>query len=130
MVSQRSMQRTYRAVFGFWGLSCLLLLGGGCGQSEGGRCQVGSDCADGLVCSEGTTGNGVCRAPGAVGTLGKDAAASDAAASDTATDLASATGPETPRSGPEVGPEAATPDLAEPDAAESEAGSVDTGEQG
>jgi len=123
------MQRTHRATFGLCGLSLLLLLGGGCGQNEGGRCQVTSDCASGLVCSEGTTGNGVCRSPGAAGTVGQDAAASDVAA-----DLTSTTGPEAPVSGPEagpdVGPDSAAPDLAEPDTAESEAGSVDTGEQG
>ena len=118
------MQRTHRAVWSLCGLSCLLLLGGGCGQNDGGRCQVSSDCASGLICSEGTTGNGKCQQPGAAGTGGHDAATTSDA------DFTSNTGPEVPQVGPEAGPDSAAPDLVLPDATESEAGSVDTDEQG
>ena len=41
-------------------LACCLLFVGSCSQGEGGRCQINSDCASGLTCSD-TTGNGICR---------------------------------------------------------------------
>jgi hypothetical protein len=54
-----------RRIFGFpacLGTSVLaLLLAGGCGQSEGERCQINSDCSSGLYCSEGSSGNGTCK---------------------------------------------------------------------
>ncbi len=39
-------------------LGAALLLG--CGQGEGGRCQINSDCASGLTCLSGDSGNGRC----------------------------------------------------------------------
>ena len=48
------------------GLTVFLLFSAACGQNEGGRCQVNSDCASGLVCKEGTTGNGTCGPQNAV----------------------------------------------------------------
>ena len=88
MVSQRSMHRTFASSSWLLGLAVVLWLAPGCGQDEGGRCQVDSDCASGLECSE-DTGNGVCRKPGATGRT--DAAVPDAA-------------PDLPVSGPETEP--------------------------
>lgn len=64
MLSQRSMQRIRRAHPGLPGLALLGFFALGCGQSEGGRCQVDSDCKSGLECTQRETGNGVCRQPG------------------------------------------------------------------
>jgi len=55
------------------GPAIALILASGCGASEGSRCQIDSDCASGLVCSEGSTGNGVCRTSHATGTAPADA---------------------------------------------------------
>ena len=88
MVSQRSMHRTFASSSWLLGLAVVLWLAPGCGQDEGGRCQVDSDCASGLECSD-NTGNGVCRKPGATGRT-------DAAVPDAASDL--------PVSGPETEP--------------------------
>lgn len=88
MVSQRSMHRTFAPSSWLLGLAVVLWLAPGCGQDEGGRCQVDSDCASGLECSD-NTGNGVCRKPGATGNV--DAAVPDAA-------------PDLPISGPETEP--------------------------
>lgn len=54
-----------------------LLFASGCAQSEGERCQINSDCADGLTCQgEGVSqGNGVCKPANSAATTGKDAAA-------------------------------------------------------
>ena len=56
----------------------------GCKQGEGDRCQVQSDCDDGLLCilpPEGTPqSGGVCQRPGAIG--GDMAVVSDAAEGD------------------------------------------------
>jgi hypothetical protein len=64
-------------MLGFSGCFCAsaiaLLFAGGCGQSEGERCQVNSDCASGLTCFEGSTGNGLCKSGS--GTTLNDAAA-------------------------------------------------------
>jgi hypothetical protein len=38
-----------------------LLFASGCGQSEGERCQVNSDCASGLTCEDRREGNGICK---------------------------------------------------------------------
>ena len=100
------------------GLALLLLLAGGCGQNEGGRCQITSDCASGLVCSEGTTGNGVCRAPG--GSTANDASI----ATDAAEDLEPAAGPEAGPSAVEVEVE---PDTAPASSAEIDGGAIDLG---
>ena len=64
MLSQRSMQRTHLPLLGRPGVALLGFLALGCGQSEGDRCQVDSDCKSGLECSHGETGNGVCKRPG------------------------------------------------------------------
>jgi hypothetical protein len=50
----------------------ILLLASGCNQGEGERCQVNSDCSNGLRCEGGgATGNGICTS----GTPTEDAAA-------------------------------------------------------
>jgi hypothetical protein len=54
------------------GLALLGLLALGCAQGEGDRCQVTSDCASGLECQNGDTGNGKCVRPGT--SSGNDAA--------------------------------------------------------
>jgi hypothetical protein len=38
-----------------------LLFASGCGQSEGERCQVNSDCASGLTCEDRREGSGICK---------------------------------------------------------------------
>jgi len=116
------MQSTHRAAFGLFGLSLLLVCAGGCGQNEGGRCQVNSDCASGLVCDMGTTGNGRC-----VGTL---STVTDAAAdlpATTGSDLAPAA--DVPTVGSEAGPETSVIDGAQGDLAESGMGEVDASER-
>ena len=60
MVSQPSMRRILGTTFCLLGLTAVVLLSVACGQNEGGRCQVNSDCASGLVCNQGSTGNGTC----------------------------------------------------------------------
>ncbi len=75
-----------RRILGFSGCLCAsaiaLLLAGGCGQSEGERCQIDSDCADGLICGgEGKSqGNGVCKSGSSDTSGGRDAAADVSAA--------------------------------------------------
>lgn len=103
MVSQRSMHRTLASLPWLLGLAVVLWLAPGCGQDEGDRCQVVSDCASGLVCLGGETGNGICRRPGAIGN-------NDAA-------------PDLPASGPEAEPP--TPDVA-PESTDLAAPAVDT----
>jgi hypothetical protein len=44
-----------------------MFLAGGCsGRSENERCQVNSDCASGLTCDQGVSGNGLCTPSNAV----------------------------------------------------------------
>ena len=100
------------------GLALALLLAGGCGQNEGGRCQISSDCASGLVCSD-SSGNGVCRPSGAVTSGGSDAGS----AKDEAQDQAPFAGPE---AGPEVGPDVVEPIEVEPAPAPLDAERVDS----
>jgi len=66
MVSQPTMQRIFGLPTCLVGLTAGFLLFAACGQNEGGRCQINSDCASGLECKDGTSGNGVCRVKGAV----------------------------------------------------------------
>jgi hypothetical protein len=59
-----------------------------CGQNEGGRCQINSDCGSGLECINGQTGNGTCQYPATATT-------SDAAlTSDLGADMPVASDPE------------------------------------
>ncbi len=79
MVSQPSIQRLIRSRFCLLGLLALGSFAAGCSQGEGGRCQIDSDCASGLVCkNEGgsnsaTFGNGVCVPYGSLIGTGNDA---------------------------------------------------------
>ncbi len=59
-------------------LGAALLLG--CGQNEGGRCQVNSDCASGLLCLDNNFGNGHCGSNTSVTPDAAPAPAADAAA--------------------------------------------------
>ena len=102
------------------GLTLLLLLAGGCGQNEGGRCQIDSDCASGLICSKGSTGNGVCRAPG--GSTVDDASS----ATDAAEDLEPTAGPEAGPSAVEVEPDATPAGSAGIDTADIDSGALDS----
>jgi predicted small lipoprotein YifL len=52
------MRRILRTGICLLGLSATLAA---CGQNEGGRCQVTSDCGSGLVCKDFANGNGRCR---------------------------------------------------------------------
>jgi hypothetical protein len=57
MVSQLTMPR----IFGLFAcLTALFLFVPACGQNEGGRCQVNSDCGSGLYCSGNNLGDGIC----------------------------------------------------------------------
>ena len=69
-------------------LAGTLVLGFGCSQGEGDRCQIDSDCSSGLICRGGPM-NGICRAstnPGTGGSTGQDAAG-PASTSDAASDV-------------------------------------------
>jgi hypothetical protein len=99
-------------------LGSAIVFASGCGQGEGGRCQVASDCKGGLVCDKGSTGNGVCIPSNGTGITRDDA------------------GPDTAiTGGPEVQPEAdsaSAADLAsavdsEPASAPDATASVDAG---
>lgn len=87
MVSQSTMRRTLVLCTCLSGLMVFLFLFAACGQNEGGRCQVDSDCGSGLTCKNGTSGNGTCRYPASANT---DAALT----SDLADDVALSLGPE------------------------------------
>ena len=63
MVSQPTMRRILTPCL--LGLLAALVLFASCGQNEGGRCQINSDCASGLKCDS-TTGNGKCVSSSAV----------------------------------------------------------------
>jgi hypothetical protein len=131
------MQRIRRASSGLPSLALLGFLALGCSQGEGDRCQIHSDCASGLECRGGESGNGVCVKPGtssgkdaapdtvvkpvsdaAPDTLAQPDAASDAvtpdAAPDGAPDTAERPAPDAsldlPPAGPEVGLDGAAPD--------------------
>jgi hypothetical protein len=70
------MRRIFGSLAILLGPSLALLFASGCGQGEGGRCQISSDCASGLVCIEGSTGNGVCKTSNAAVISHNDAAIS------------------------------------------------------
>ncbi len=74
-----------------------LFLASGCGEDVGGRCQINSDCASGLKCVNGSTGNGTCQPNDVSGSTSGDASP----------DAALANGPEVE---PQVDAESA-PDL-------------------
>ena len=109
MVSQPTMRRIPGLPFCLVGLTAVILSFAACGQGEGGRCQINSDCSSGLECSD-TSGNGVCRVKGAV-------VASDASIVKDSGDNVSVA------SGPEVGTDSGV--APESDAETSEAGSID-----
>ncbi len=125
MLSPPSMPFMNRAALGLPGLALLFMLAGGCGQNDGGRCQVESDCASGLVCQNGSTGNGRCERPGA-NAGGNDAAVrSDLPvepSADVAPDQAQAAEVERDL----AQPDSATADASALDTDESEAGGLDT----
>src|SRR5664279_5238380 len=107
MVSQPTMRRILRTGICLLGLSAILAA---CGQNEGGRCQVNSDCASGLTCRP-ANGNGICGS-------GIDNSAADAATNDdTSSDEAS--------SSPDLGPD--TPSSSAVDLASIDSESVDVG---
>lgn len=85
------------------GAALLLLGAAGCKQGEGERCQLDSDCADGLVCNQATTTCQTTRTSGGDAGFPVDArvALPDAAVSTIDASL----------------PDAALPDAATPDAA-------------
>ena len=60
MVSQPTMRSFLGSHTCLLGLTAALLLCATCGQNDGGRCQVNSDCGSGLTCCNGSTGNGLC----------------------------------------------------------------------
>jgi hypothetical protein len=98
MVSQPSMRRTPGTTFCLLGLTASLVLFAACGQNEGGRCQIASDCASGLQCNNGATGNGTCGPQNVVVTQNdaalKDAALKNDVAEDVAVPLTSEVGSE------------------------------------
>ncbi len=61
VVSQPSMRGILRTGTCLFGLAAAFVA---CSQSEGGRCQVDSDCASGLTCKSRETGNGTCEPSG------------------------------------------------------------------
>ena len=73
MVSQLTMPRILGP---FACLTALFLFVPACGQNEGGRCQVNSDCGSGLTCKDPDKGDGTCQ-PSTIQTT-SDAAQVDA----------------------------------------------------
>jgi hypothetical protein len=72
VVSHLPMHRRAFIPTRIFALSLLALGGMGCGQAEGERCQVDSDCKSGLTCQD-TSGplyavNGVCKSTSSAGT--------------------------------------------------------------
>jgi len=105
------MRRILRTGVCLLGLSAILAA---CGQNEGGRCQVNSDCASGLACKEFANGNGICR-------LSDDTSTPDAATNDD-------TSGEPPSSGPDLGldtPSSSAVDLASADSESVDASGID-----
>ena len=105
-------------------LAGTLVLGAGCSQGEGDRCEIDSDCASGLVCADtGSRHNGICRRPGSGGSTGQDAAGSgvvaDAASDGPAVAADAATGVDAPvvsdGAGGDVPPDAEAADLSSAD---------------
>jgi hypothetical protein len=83
------MRRILRTGICLLGLSALPAA---CGQNEGGRCQVNSDCGSGLECKGIAYGNGVCRPIGYTPDAATTADTSNDAPSSSSLDL----GPDTP----------------------------------
>ena len=55
------MPSTFRTALWGFGLLASVSFAAGCSQGEGGRCQITSDCASGLVCTgSNSQGNGTC----------------------------------------------------------------------
>jgi hypothetical protein len=92
MLSQPTMRRILRTGICLLGLSAILAA---CGQNEGGRCQVSSDCGSGLECKEFVNGNGICRRSGDTST--SDAATTSGVSSD-APSISLDLGPDVPSS--------------------------------
>jgi len=88
MVSQPTMRCILGLRTCLLGLTAILLLFPACGQNEGGRCQIDSDCASGLKCRD-TSGNGVCENPASVGTTAAAPDASVASGPEVGTDIES-----------------------------------------
>ena len=80
MVSQPSMQRMCAPRSCLPGLVLTLAIMASCGQNDGGRCQINSDCGSGLICMDGQSGNGVCKPASTSATGTNDAAMSSDAA--------------------------------------------------
>jgi len=100
VLTHEPMQSSFRAMSLVFALAGSLVFCVGCSQGEGGRCEIDSDCASGLICSvTGSPHNGVCKAktnPGPVSTA--DAASSgpvstEDAANDAPAGTADAAGP-------------------------------------
>jgi hypothetical protein len=116
MVSQPTMRCTLALRPRLLGLTAVLLFFAACGQNEGGRCQVTSDCASGLICTGGLTGNGTCGPQGVVVTQNDAAPEKDADEDQPA------------MSEPEAGPDAAgTAVTLDGEAATLDTGVVDSG---
>ena len=90
MVCQPTMRRILRTGICLLGLSAILAA---CGQNEGGRCQVSSDCGSGLECKP-VNGNGICSRIGDNSTPDAATGASSDAPSSSSLDL----GPDVPSS--------------------------------
>ena len=74
MVSKPTMRWTLGSRTCLIGLTAFFFTA--CGQNEGGRCQINSDCGSGLECRNGLTGNGTCQYP-ATATTGDAALTGD-----------------------------------------------------
>jgi hypothetical protein len=85
MVSQPSMRRIFGLPTCLVGLTAGLLIFTACGQNAGGRCQIDSDCASGLQCIDGQSGNGTCQSQAVVVTQNDAAVKDDVAEAEVAT---------------------------------------------
>ena len=94
VLTHEPMQSSFRAMSLVFALAGSLVFCVGCSQGEGGRCEIDSDCASGLICSvTGSPHNGVCRpisspgggggtVPAVVADAGDDSSAMEADAGD------------------------------------------------
>ena len=97
MVSQRTMRCILGLRSCLLGLTAVFLVFAACGQNEGGRCQINSDCGSGLTCQNGSSGNGQCVSSSTVVTN-----------NDAASDMSVAAGPEVGIDAESLDSEAAT----------------------
>lgn len=121
--------RTMKMMLALVSLLLLAVGGAGCKQAEGERCQIDSDCDDGLICCDESGSGGICKPKskcgqtptdaGTDGTVTPEAGTKEAGTPDTGAKEAG-----TKEAGTK---EAGTPDTGTPDTGTPDTGTPDTG---